>query len=158
MRKESINKVKQVMKQLGITALHMQGDNSNYFSDGTERNAIIFDDANELAWALRVNDNFAQPGGAYKITAFDYDYIQFLKKFGVTTVAVSTFNIEDDVINREIEESADKHLNLEILCQRICTKLYLLTLIWLFFLQNHTNRIHIQCSVLAHYLQATRLR
>ena len=49
----------------------------------------------------------------------DYDYIQFLKKFGVTTVAVSTFNIEDDVINREIEESADKHLNLEILCQRI---------------------------------------
>ena len=78
MRKESINKVKQVMKQLGITALHMQGDNSNYFSDGTERNAIIFDDANELAWALRVNDNFAQPGGAYKITAFDYDYIQYL--------------------------------------------------------------------------------
>ena len=78
MRKESINKVKQVMKQLGITALHMQGDNSNYFSDATERNAIIFDDANELAWALRVNDNFAQPGGAYKITAFDYDYIQYL--------------------------------------------------------------------------------
>ena len=72
MRKESINKVREVMKQLGITALHMQGDNSNYFSDGTERNAIIFDDANELAWALRVNDNFAQPGGAYKITAFDY--------------------------------------------------------------------------------------
>lgn len=49
----------------------------------------------------------------------DYDYIQFLKKFGVTTVAVSTFNIEDDVINREIEESADEHLNLETLCQRI---------------------------------------
>lgn len=78
MRKESINKVKEVMKQLGITALHVQGDNSNYFSDGTERNAIIFDDTNELAWALRVNDNYGQPGGAYKITAFDYEQVQYL--------------------------------------------------------------------------------
>ena len=78
MRKESINKVKEVMKQLGITALHMQGDNSNYFSDGTERNAIIFDDTNEIAWALRVNDNYGQPGGAYKITAFDYEHVQYL--------------------------------------------------------------------------------
>jgi len=52
----------------------------------------------------------------------DEDYLRFLKDFGVTTVAVSTFNIFDDVTNREIEECADKTLNLETLCNTI-TKL-----------------------------------
>lgn len=49
----------------------------------------------------------------------DYDYVNYLKKFGVTTIAVSAFNIDDDKINRDIEENADKNLNLEALCNRI---------------------------------------
>lgn len=47
------------------------------------------------------------------------DYIAYLKRFGVTTIAVSAFNIDDDVINRDIEENADKFLKLEVLCERI---------------------------------------
>lgn len=49
----------------------------------------------------------------------DEDYLRFLKLIGVTTVAVSTFNIFDDTTNRDIEESADKKLNLENLCKMI---------------------------------------
>lgn len=49
----------------------------------------------------------------------DRDYLEFLKMFGVTTVALSTFNIESNRINREIEESADKNLNIERLCKEI---------------------------------------
>lgn len=49
----------------------------------------------------------------------DYDYITYLKRFGVTTIAVSAFNIYDDKVNRDIEENVDKGLNLEALCRRI---------------------------------------
>ncbi len=49
----------------------------------------------------------------------DRDYLEFLKMFGVTTVALSTFNIESNRINREIEESADKNFNIERLCKDI---------------------------------------
>lgn len=49
----------------------------------------------------------------------DYDYIAYLKRFGVTTIAISAFNIYDNVTNRMIEENADKGLNLEALCGRI---------------------------------------
>ncbi len=49
----------------------------------------------------------------------DEDYLRFLKKFGVTTVAVSAFNIDDDEVNRDIEESADKNLNIQKLCDTI---------------------------------------
>ena len=46
----------------------------------------------------------------------DLDYLKFLKAMGVTTLAVSTFNIFDDVKNREIIECCDKNLNLQKLC------------------------------------------
>ncbi|MEE3309318.1 radical SAM protein [Sharpea azabuensis] len=49
----------------------------------------------------------------------NYDFLKMLKMIGVTTVAVSTFNILDDTINREIEESADKNLNIQQLCDNI---------------------------------------
>ncbi len=48
----------------------------------------------------------------------DLDYLAFLKSIGVTTLAVSTFNIFNDKINRKIIECADKNLDLEILCDR----------------------------------------
>ena len=46
----------------------------------------------------------------------DRDYLMFLKKMGVTTLAISTFNIFDDEKNREIEECGDKELNIQTLC------------------------------------------
>ncbi len=49
----------------------------------------------------------------------NYDFLKMLKNIGVTTVAVSTFNIFDDTINRKIEESADENLNLQQLCDNI---------------------------------------
>lgn len=49
----------------------------------------------------------------------DVDYLRFLKAFGVTTIAVSTFNIFDDEVNRDIEHNADKNLNIKELCDNI---------------------------------------
>lgn len=49
----------------------------------------------------------------------DEDYLRFLKDFGVTTVAVSTFNINDDMRNQKIEHNADKTLNIQKLCDTI---------------------------------------
>lgn len=46
----------------------------------------------------------------------DMDYLKFLKSIGVTTIAISTFNIFDDEKNRFVEECADKTLCLEELC------------------------------------------
>ena len=46
----------------------------------------------------------------------DMDYLMFLKKIGVTTLAISTFNIFNDETNREIEECADENLEIEDLC------------------------------------------
>ena len=49
----------------------------------------------------------------------DRDYLQFLKNFGVTTIALSTFNIFKDSINIFVEKNADKNLKLERLCEDI---------------------------------------
>lgn len=49
----------------------------------------------------------------------DQDYVQFLKLFGVTTIAISAFNIFDDKVNIEIEESADANLKLANLCSLV---------------------------------------
>ena len=49
----------------------------------------------------------------------DMDYLRFLKDFGVTTIAVSTFNIMSDEINIEVEENKDKNLNIQRLCDNI---------------------------------------
>jgi len=49
----------------------------------------------------------------------DQDYLHFLKKFGVTTIALSTFNIFNDEMNREIIETKDDLLNIEQLCKKI---------------------------------------
>ena len=46
----------------------------------------------------------------------DVDYLRFLKKIGVTTLAISTFNIFNDEKNREIIECKDKNLNIQNLC------------------------------------------
>ena len=47
----------------------------------------------------------------------DDDYLAFLKAIGVTTLAISTFNVFDDKVNREIEHCADKTLNMHELCR-----------------------------------------
>lgn len=47
----------------------------------------------------------------------DKDYLMFLKSIGVTTLAISTFNVFDDKVNREIEHCADKTLKLYDLCE-----------------------------------------
>lgn len=78
MKKENINIVKEVAESLGIDAIHIQCDNSNFFAEGNiERNGIIFDDANEMAWGIRINNN-NYPNSKYRATAFDYDTIQFI--------------------------------------------------------------------------------
>ena len=46
----------------------------------------------------------------------DKDYLDFLKAIGVTTLAISTFNIFDNAINKEIEHCADKTFGLYTLC------------------------------------------
>ena len=46
----------------------------------------------------------------------DFDYLRYLQTSGLTTLAVSTFNIFDDKKNREIEGCADKNLSLKELC------------------------------------------
>ena len=52
-------------------------------------------------------------------TLIDDDYLKFLKEFGVTTIALSTFNIFNDATNRNIIETCDKTLNVEKLCKKI---------------------------------------
>lgn len=47
----------------------------------------------------------------------DADYLDFLKAIGVTTLAISTFNVFDAEMNRNIEHCADKTLNLYDLCK-----------------------------------------
>lgn len=78
MKKETINKVKEVADQLGIKVLHLQGDNTNFFAEGEniQKNAVLFDDKNEIAWGIRVNTNF--PESRYRTTVFDYDEIQYI--------------------------------------------------------------------------------
>ncbi len=49
----------------------------------------------------------------------DMDYLRFLKAMGVTTIAISTFSIFDDEQNRDVEECADKGLNIEKLCKMV---------------------------------------
>ena len=78
MRTESINKFKEMMDQLEIKDLYLQGDNTNFYQDGenVDGNCIIFDDTNEMAWGVRVNNNF--PMSPFRITTFDYEQIQYL--------------------------------------------------------------------------------
>lgn len=49
----------------------------------------------------------------------DRDFLRMLKAIGVTTVAVSAFNVMSDEINRGVEENADKNLSLQELCDNI---------------------------------------
>lgn len=49
----------------------------------------------------------------------NWGYLSFLHDFGVTTVAVSTFNLWDNKLNREIEHNADKKLDIDTLCSDI---------------------------------------
>ena len=53
----------------------------------------------------------------------DYDYLCFMKEaLGLTTFAISVFNIINDEINMKIERSADKLLSVKMLCEN-CQKL-----------------------------------
>ncbi len=56
-----------------------------------------------------------QTTGAY----MDYDYFKFLKAIGVTTIALSTFNIDNDIVNREIIETPDVNLEVEDICDMV---------------------------------------
>lgn len=49
----------------------------------------------------------------------DEEYLRFLKELGVTTMAISTFNIFSDMVNRDIEGNADSGLSLQTLCDNI---------------------------------------
>lgn len=109
MIKNNIIKFREVMEAIGINTFHLQGDNSNFYSDGkgVDGNAIIFDDTNELAWGIRVNDNF--PNSRYRITGFDYDMIQYLT-MEATPEQVKQFLeiIKSDVTDLDVEEVAAK--------------------------------------------------
>ena len=53
----------------------------------------------------------------------DYEYLQFMKEaLGLTTFAISVFNIINAEINTKIERSADKLLSVKMLCEN-CRKL-----------------------------------
>lgn len=47
----------------------------------------------------------------------DFDYIQYLHACGLNTLAISTFNIFDDAVNRKIEQCADTKLCIADLCE-----------------------------------------
>lgn len=49
----------------------------------------------------------------------DEDYVRFLKKIGVTTFALSTFNIFDDAKNRGIIGTPDGQLSVEKICRMV---------------------------------------
>lgn len=49
----------------------------------------------------------------------NWDYLEFLHNFGVTTIALSTFNLWYNKLNREIEHNADKKLDINYLCSDI---------------------------------------
>lgn len=115
MRKETIAKVREMATQLGCEAIHFQGDNTNFFSEGESMkgNAVIFNDTDEVAWALRVNDNFPSVGGRYRISAFDYDTLQYavmevdndmIDKF-IDIIAPSASNLDKDKVKKRFTKS-----------------------------------------------------
>lgn len=78
MQTKTVNKFINVMEQIGVKTVYLQGDNSNFYQNGddVDGNCIIFDDENEMAWGVRVNDNY--PMSQYRVTGFEYDTIQYL--------------------------------------------------------------------------------
>ena len=49
----------------------------------------------------------------------DYDYFQFLKAIGVTTFALSAFNIDDDGVNKFIIGTPDDSLCVKGICEKV---------------------------------------
>lgn len=110
MRKENINIVRDMFKSLGIDEIYIQGDNSNFFQDGKniKGNAVIFDDNNELLWAIRL---YQENNYKYRITGFDYDHIQYLS-CGASEEQVKQFlsviGADEETINKFIKSKYDK--------------------------------------------------
>lgn len=79
MRKELVQKVRQIADDLGIKTIWVENDNSTFFAYGedVDRNTIIFDDENEIGYGIQLNDVTAWEGD-YKVRCFDYDIIQHI--------------------------------------------------------------------------------
>ena len=77
MKKETIGLFREALDAVGVKSYSLQGDNSNFYNEGEFRgNAIILDDTNEVAIAIRRNDYQQDP--PWRATYFDYDVIQYL--------------------------------------------------------------------------------
>ena len=67
MLKQTIKTIQDTFKKLGVDNLFIQGDNSNFFQvgDNIRENAVIFDDDNEIMWAIRLSQDV--PNYQYRI-------------------------------------------------------------------------------------------
>lgn len=96
MRSEILKAALKLKDDIGDNVYIMECDNSNFFSHGNERNAIIHDFNNELSIALRVssNDNHKP----YIASVLDFDQIQYIR-----------FELSYEQINDFIENYASKY-------------------------------------------------
>lgn len=77
MKKETVTLFREALDAVGVKSYSLQGDNSNFFNEGEFKgNAIILDDANEVAIGIRRNDYQLDP--PWRATYFEYDAIQYI--------------------------------------------------------------------------------
>lgn len=113
MEKKSIDKIKEVFESIGVKNLFIQGDNSNFFQVGDEirENAVIFDDDNEIMWAIRLSQDI--PNYQYRISGLDYEQIQYLS-CGASREQIKeflkVFGMEDEYDKKFAKSKYDKGL------------------------------------------------
>lgn len=76
MKKETLTLFREALEAVGVKSYSLQGDNSNFFNEGEFKgNAVILDDTNEVAIAIRRNDYQIDP--PWRASFFDYDQLQY---------------------------------------------------------------------------------
>lgn len=113
MLKQSMQTIQDIFKKIGVDNLFIQGDNSNFFQvgDNIRENAVIFDDANEIMWAIRLSQDV--PNYQYRISGLDYDEIQYLS-CGASRQQIEAFlklfGMEDEYKRKFPKSKLDKGL------------------------------------------------
>lgn len=96
MRADILKTALKLKDEVGDGVYYIEADNSNFFSHGTEGNAIINDFNNELSIALRVTVNGNNK--PYTATVLDFDEIQYIR-----------FELSFEQINNFIEKYASQY-------------------------------------------------
>ena len=104
MLKQSIQTIQDMFKKIGVDNLFIQGDN-------IRENAVIFDDDNEIMWAIRLSQDV--PNYQYRISGLDYDEIQYLS-CGASRQQIEAFlklfGMEDEYKRKFPKSKLDKGL------------------------------------------------